>query len=454
VSNALLLGPGLLVIAALGVALLELLISRADVAAALVLGSVVVQATFVDRVPSLMLQGGTRVYVTDLVFGLLLAAALARLLRLRRLDRFHRWIVLLGIVLLVSLVRGAAAFGAQASIADFRQYLFFAGTSVYFASFPLSVRLNDRIGRIWLAMTVPMMVLVSLRWLAVFAGIRLGVPTERFGADATIRVIDGPYNFFLASAFVMTLPAWQHGERTRWLRWISVLLLLFVLVLNRRTVWLAILVGVAVVVLRDRRLGRRAVALVALGAALTAVAFVSLGGLQEEGSQPLVQSGSGNLSWRIEGWSELVDVGSRSPTDWAVGEPFGSGFAREVEGTLEVSHPHNFYIETMIRTGVAVLGALIALTAGLLRALWRTPARYAGLLGPGVLPALLAMQLVWFLTWVPGNEQGIVTGLAIAAAAAHVSRRRLPGPTMPARGRIRQPVGGDGGSAARWRGRS
>ena len=75
----------------------------------------------------------------------------------------------------------------------------------------------------------------------------------------------------------------------------------------------------------------------------------------------------------------------------------------------------------MIRTGLVGLVALIALTAGLLRALWRTPARDAGLLGPGVLPALLAMQLVWFLTWVPGSEQGIVTGLAIAVAAAQAS---------------------------------
>ena len=79
----------------------------------------------------------------------------------------------------------------------------------------------------------------------------------------------------------------------------------------------------------------------------------------------------------------------------------------------------------MIRTGLAGLLALIALTAGLLRALWRTPSRDAGLLGPGVLPALLAMQLVWFLTWVPGSEQGIVTGLAIAVAAAQASRRNL-----------------------------
>jgi hypothetical protein len=231
----LLLGPALLVVGGLAVAALELLIKRADIAATLVLGSVIVEAVFVDRVPSLLLPGGTRVYVTDLVSGLLLGAALARLLRLRRFDRFHRWITLLGIVLLVSLARGVVAFGAQASIADFRQYLFFAGASLYFASFPLSASLNDRIGRIWLAMTVPMMILVSLRWLAVFGGIDLGIPAEKFGADAAIRVIDGPFNFFLATGFVITIPAWQRGERTRWLRWISVSLLLFVLVLNRRT---------------------------------------------------------------------------------------------------------------------------------------------------------------------------------------------------------------------------
>ena len=69
------------------------------------------------------------------------------------------------------------------------------------------------------------------------------------------------------------------------------------------------------------------------------------------------------------------------------------------------------------------LVALIVLTAGLLRALWHTPTRDAGLLGPGVLPALLAMQIVWFLTWVPGSEQGIVTGVAIALAAAQAPRR-------------------------------
>jgi hypothetical protein len=406
-----------------------------------VLGSVVVQAFFVDRVPALVLPGGVQVYVTDVVAALVLGAALARLLRLRRFDRFHRWLLLLAVLLFVSLARGIAAFGIQRSVADFRLSLFVVGVALYFATFSVSVGLYDRIGRIWLAMTIPMMLLVSLRWLAVFAGVDLGVPPEKYGADAAIRVIDGPFNFFLAGAFVLTIPAWLWGERARWLRWISVLLLLFVLVLNRRTVWLAIVVGVAIVMLRDRRLGRRALLLVTLGAVITAVVFVWLGGFQE-GSQPVVQSGSGNLSWRVQGWSELVGAWSRSPTDWVIGEPVGTGFTRQINGSETSSHPHNFYIELLIRTGAAGLVALIVLTVGLLRALWHTPARDAGLLGPGVLPALLAMQIIWYLTWVPGIEQGIVTGLAAAVAAAEASRRNLhPRPMSPSSHREVTPTG-------------
>jgi hypothetical protein len=145
-----------------------------------------------------------------------------------------------------------------------------------------------------------------------------------------------------------------------------------------------------------------------------------------------VESGSGNLTWRVEGWEALVEAWSHSSTDWAVGQPVGSGFARQVEGLETNVHPHNFYIEILVRTGVVGLVALVALTVGLLRALWRTPTRDVGLLGPGVLPALLAMQIVWFLTWPPGSEQGIVTGLAAAVAAAEVSRRRLAARPVPA----------------------
>jgi hypothetical protein len=118
--------------------------------------------------------------------------------------------------------------------------------------------------------------------------------------------------------------------------------------------------------------------------------------------------------------------------NWLVGKPFGSGFARTVEGSDFDSHPHNFYIETMIRAGLGGLIALIALTVGLLRRLWRVSVGGVGLFDPSVLAPLLAMQLIWYLMWLPGLEQGIVTGIAIAVATgAHKGAAGRRAPAIP-----------------------
>ena len=104
-----------------------------------------------------------------------------------------------------------------------------------------------------------------------------------------------------------------------------------------------------------------------------------------------------------------------------------------MEGSKIDSHPHNFYIETMIRAGLGGLIALIALTVGLLRRLWRVSVGGVGLFDPSVLAPLLAMQLIWYLTWVPGLEQGIVTGIAIAVAVtgAHKGAAGRLAPATP-----------------------
>src|SRR4029077_15045863 len=129
--------------------------------------------------------------------------------------------------------------------------------ALYFATFPPSRRMNDCIGRIWLALSIPMMILVCLRWLAIFGGIDRGVPPWQFGADAAIKVLDGPYTFFLADAVILTVPFWHLRDRhSRRLTWLGALLLLFVVLLNRRTVWLTIIVGLAVIMVRRRKLSR------------------------------------------------------------------------------------------------------------------------------------------------------------------------------------------------------
>jgi O-antigen ligase len=427
---------GLVVAVALGLGLLEALIRRADLGAALILGVMLVQAVLVSSVPAITLAGGIRVLPFDMVFGLVLAAAFARLLRLTRFAPFQRWAVLLTVLLFVSLALGAKAFGVERSVAEFRLYIAFVAAALYVATFPPSDWLCDRIGRMWLAASIAIMILVALRWAQSFAGINLGVSMEEFGADAAVRVINGPYTFFLAHALMLTAPFWVATDhRSRRLMQLGVVLLLFVVLLDRRTVWIALVAGVIVLVLRRRRLRRRVMVMALAATFLTAGLYLAFSGA-DRGDEKFAQSATstGNLEWRVEGWVALTSAWSADPVSWVIGQPFGSGFARQIENARETSDPHSFYLLTLLRTGVVGLLALLALTVGLLRRHWSiaAPLRADHVLGVGVFPALLTMQLLWFITWVPGMEQGIITGLAIALAK-RPRRRAAPGRTPAGR---------------------
>jgi len=425
------LGLAAAVAAWLGVLAIQKLMERPDFGAALVLAMTVMQAALVDQVPALMLPGGTKVMVHDVAFSLLFAAALARLLRVTRFSAPQRWLVLFVLLLLLSLGLGAARFGLQTGVAEFRLFFTYVSGLVYFATFPPSAELFDRIGRLWLAASMAIMVLVCVRWLDVFGGISLGVPLEKFGADAEIRVINGPYTFLLAHALVLTAAFWPlGGERAKRLRWLAGLLLLFVVLLNRRTVWLALVAGAAVIALQAHRsgirLGRRTVIGAVSATVVTVSVYLAIAGFgapDEALARPAVHSGT--LEWRVKGWEALLQTWWPDPVHWVIGEPMGTGFDRKIAGTEEHSEAHNFYFNTLLRTGTVGLITLLALTVGVLLKLWRVPVR-GGLLAPELFPAMLTMQIVWFMTWTPGPEQGILSGLAVALvgkAVRHASTR-------------------------------
>jgi hypothetical protein len=419
---------GALAVALVGVVSLEVLLRWPEAGVALVLGATVMQAALLEQEPSLTLPVGISVKFHDVIFALLLTAGIARFLRFRRLTPLQRVLMLLGFMLLLSLIRGILVFG-QHSVSEFRLFSPLISTAIYFSSFPPSTVRNDRIGKIWLALTMPIVVLICLRWAQNFGGVNLGVPMEKFGTDAVLRVVNGPYGFFIGTSVMLTVPYWQQrDERSRKLRWIGWLLLLVVVLLDRRTVWITLLVGVAVVLLRNRKLGHRAISMVTAAGIVAVGVFVALqesgaetaGGIRPEITSPLMTD---TLTWRTEGWSTLLEGWSANPVNWVIGERFGSGFARDVGGNLVASttDPHNFYITTLLRTGVVGMLAFIVLAVGLLRALWRQDsATTVGLFAPSIFPALLVTQLVWFVTWSPGNEVGIIIGLALASATARL----------------------------------
>ena len=318
----LLLGFGLLAAVGLGVALLEALIRRAELGAALVLGLMVLQAFLIDRVPALTLPGGIRVLPYP-VFTLLLAAAVARLLRMRRFSVFQRSVVLLGAMLLLAVVRGVAAFGVEHSVAEFRLLFAFAGGTLYFATFPPSTSRNDRIGRIWLAASIPMMVLVCIRWLATFAastwacrrrssaptrpsGPSMGPtpssshtpPCSRFPSGASRRAGTQADAAGGGAAAVRrgAEPSHRLARPPRRCR------------------------GGHVAQPQARASGGRHVR---RAAAATAGGHLALPGLGKE-SGPVTSSGTGTLDWRVE-VEGLLATWSKDPVSWLIGQPSGAG---------------------------------------------------------------------------------------------------------------------------------
>jgi hypothetical protein len=405
------------VIVGLGVASINSLIRRPALGAGLVLGATVINAALI-RIPRVMAPGGVAVELSDVIFALLLGAAIARLL-VMRLTMLQHCLLLLSLLVVLSLVRGVAAFGIQPSIAEFRLYMYFLSGALYFTSFPASASLNHRIGNIWVTMSLLMALIAGVRWLAIFTGIDLGLPAERFGADSAIRVMDGPYAFFLANSAVLTVSVWRvRDEHARRWRVCGAVAMLTVVILDRRTIWLALFVGIAIIILRNPGFRRRALVIIAATVGIVSVLF-TFSRVSSDAKHPFAQSplNTANFNWRVEGWEKLVGSWSEDPAHWLVGEPFGNGYARTIGRAKETSHPHNFYIATLMRTGVAGLLALIAITLGVLRAVWRMGKRGGLLLAPLVFPALLTMQMIWFFTWVPGIDQGIITGLALALAA-------------------------------------
>ena len=374
--------------------------------------------------------------VHDVAFALVLAAAILRMLRMPRFTPWQRWALLVA-----SCWRFRWSGERRHSVPSTRSPS--SGCSSpssaapsTSATFPPVPPANDRIGRIWLALSIPMMILVCLRWLATLAGIDLGVPPAQFGADAALKVLTGrtrsssrgapPHGSFLAAAGPPLTAADAGGGAAPAVRGAA---------------------EPAHGLAHDRRRagrphGAESQALSGGRSRWSSAPSCSPSrvrrpgcGLGAEAAVATSAVGTGTLDWRIQGWSELLAglskarcSGDRRASRERL-RPRGAG-VRGAGGahTTSTSRP-------LLRAGVVGLLALIALTGWVApRAVADPGARWAdGLLAPGVFPALLAMQIVWFLTWIPGMEQGSspVSRRAWWWRAAAVPRFPQPRPRSP-----------------------
>jgi hypothetical protein len=401
-----------------GLGLLDVVIRKPELAAVLVLGATVLTAAFGAAYFTVGVAG-VDIRLLDVAFVMVVAAAVARLLRVRRFTTPARLLVLIGILFAVSTLGGIATYGLLPAVTESRQFLYFFGGVLYFVTVEYSAEFFARIAKIYLIAACVLSAVVLIRWAGSFVGVNIG-PLVWEGNNFPIRAVSGPHTFFLSQALFLFMPVLVQRSSTLAQRFTGSALLVIVVLLNRRTVYLALIIGLVLVIHANKELGMRAFRLlIAAGVAVVIVLLVVPSETSEGEEVADAPTDTNTLVFRLEGWSALlIDGGPEGVKDWLVGQPMGSGYQRTLGDGKEVeSNPHSFYVQTLLRLGAVGLLSLLGTYATTIRRLRETiRGRDTEALTALTLFVLLAAQVLWFTTWPPGPEQGLILGMALAYA--------------------------------------
>jgi O-antigen ligase len=192
-------------------------------------------------------------------------------------------------------------------------------------------------------------------------------------------------------------------------------------VLQHRTVWVVAAVYLGLTALRKGAYRRHAI--VSLGLMVLLGSVIGLGLLGENLRDSMLtsveepfRSNASTIAWRVEGWRMLLGGQDRlNVLDFIVGAPLGTRFLRLVFGSWVDVTPHNYYLQTYLRVGLVGLASLLVMYGTMIASLQRAGRQLATKDDAfWLLSVLLVGQLVFFVTYGPNYEQGILLGAALA----------------------------------------
>ena len=250
----------------------------------------------------------------------------------------------------------------------------------------------------------------------------------------TGRPIGSAHALFILQALLIAIFMHSRGDLHPYYIPFLVALFPLLIVLQHRSVWVAVIISFALVIwllpsLRSALIKWGVIGTVVFGG-LCAVIFGSTifealtDSYEEAASSSLDTSGGGGastFSWRVQGWIGLL-TGEQmdSVREVLIGNPFGTGYDRITltSGGVPIvrsESPHNFYVKTLLRGGVCGFLAFIALHGILLRGLFQH-AKQDATARPFLLclAVLIASQLVYYIPYGSDFIQAIILGSGIA----------------------------------------
>lgn len=382
----------------------------------LVVGLFVLGALFPGGVLPALPLGPFSVYPMDMVsMGLLVLAFPAYYGRL--LNGFSRrdlpllmvlgWALILG----MNFIFGVREHNVQDATNEFRSFLYVLSVVLYTA---VQARqgLWDQVEKLWMygAIALSIIAIVGL-------------------SDGDLshagRPLSAMQTLFVLQAFVITLYRHQRVGMGRLFPF-CLGFFLIVIVMQHRSVWAVALLSLAFVAYflpGIRLLLIRSGAVGLFVGSLLVTIFLGekiYTALAESYSSAF--STSGTFSWRVLGWVSLI-TGEHmdQPREWLFGNTFGTGYAREFVGStgvkveVEEANPHNYYVQTLLRTGGLGLFLFLATHYCIFRrslgVYCKEPARRNAAC---CLVTLLAGHLLFFIPYGLSPAGAIFLGIGVA----------------------------------------
>jgi hypothetical protein len=389
-------------------------------ASALLLGLVLLDAFHLP----IAVNFGLSLYPEDLFFLVLSTACLIRFCLFARPGAVPTAWWLIGVIQLGLAIWGVKSFGTVAGV-DVRGHFYLWITVVFFASVRWSDRMISRVLDWWIACAVCLGLLAVYRW--VHSALDPRYAEEIMAFDTTgvrFRVISSASTLVIAIASLVLAFRILRGKLPMALWPLLPFQLATIAILQHRSVWVSLFVGIACLMLAKSGAGQRIRAAAAFGTLLVPLVFVlalpadnSVVASVKQSADQAVSLKEGTMVGRVVYWDELMEkwLGSGNVTTYLVGQPYGSGFSPSEldDGTKQDMVPHNHFVHILFRGGVLGLLATVWVFGSVWHAaLVRT--RQAEQYWAPFFLAVLSALFAYFIPYWANYDSGLLLGIAIA----------------------------------------
>ncbi len=400
--------------------------------AMLLFGLYFLEIVFIDlpALPSIV-----QIYPADIVFVVLFGSLAIRVMTGR--FRFHRQrkvIYLWAALIAFSAMRGFLTFGLKSAGLDFRGQFYVFSCLAYFSSFQLAPETRKKLLGLFLKLSVAVTSVVFVRWIGVATGTMFNIGWATSTEDGhMMRVLNAGDTFMLSFAFFASLFLHINKRGELWQRKLFYVIGPTIILLQHRTVWLVILVGILLLGVQEKRFRRQSitalVGMVVIGLIVGALFFARGTNVAETLSNSATSDET--FVWRLETWHQLLfNNPNATLLNDIIGQPYGSGYDRHMFNERDITDttPHNYYVEMYLRVGIIGLMTVILLYVRSIKLWKRLPISLRPMAYPDARfwMLLLIGQMVFFSLYGAQYPQMVLVGISMAGLS--MRPRRIPAP--------------------------